>query len=1223
MPRLTTLFDLQDRMSKKLRTITGDFKKLKSESDKPILIKATDRASKTIRSIDRSVHRLASRSYNVTVKSVDMASRSIGFIRNSLNSLPAWITIGVSVVGLEKLTRATIGAAAQMELAQVQVTSLFGENQKAAKAFFDFLNKSGAESMFSQQDFFGAGRAFVPLTKNLKELKYAVKLTERLAASDPIQGMEGASFAIREALSGDMVSLQERFELPRYMAKTIKEAPTLQDKLEALDKVLSKMGYNQRYLNKVNETGYVRWQKLIDSTKLKFTEFGKKGLEASKPLIDDLTKIVNSKSFDEFGKVLSDGIVWGVEKAHTAVKGLEKYLSDPKFQKLDFEGKVNFVLGDINKWWKDKAKPRLEEWWDNSGKPWAIKIGGDMGEVIFNGIVEGTKKGLQTVGGMWVDAFKNPSIGNFGGAAIGTIIAAGIGSMLLSPVLKTFPKIIKVLPKILKGGLPLMAAAGGAIAGGQLGGEWLALGGSLLSYYLAKKGTKKIGEKIKGKFSKEAKPKPIKTTMSYDDHVKQLMTQQNKSSKKLRFPKISKLGSGISKKVPFLGTALSIFDIFNAKGKSGKLKAVGSAGGSTLGGLLGSFLGPVGTLGGAALGGYLGGKAMGLFGGGGDSKSHVSASPPSPTMPNINMQDYLRKNIYQPLNQAITNSKKFGQAFANSFILGMNGIKISNWNITALYQPLNQAITNARLFGQAFAKTFMIGVNETPVSLSNWNITALYQPLNQAVLNSRLFGQAFAKTFVIGANESQASIHPWISQQIYIPLNQMVSNAQAFGIAFTSNFIIGLNSVKDTPFNWISDKIYKPILQAVGNALAFGQNFALNFKIGMTQAEFSIHSWISINLYQPIIQAIGNAKLFGISYARNIGIGVNGSPIDLHTWISSNLYQPILQAVGNAISFGSAFVGNFIYGMRSRKEDVSAEARALAKVVENAFRDEMGIHSPSKKMAKLGYWSAMGVIKGFNSVDIKKFIESQLGAFSFSGGKASGNVKKWITAALMITGTPMSWLGPLSTMAMKESGGNPRAINLWDSNAKRGTPSKGLMQTIDPTFNAYKLPGFNDIWNPIHNAIAAIRYIKARYGSVFNTPGIKNMSRGRGYKGYEKGGIINRQHLAIVGEKNKKEAIIPLEQHRNRALGLLSYAANKLGVQPQTLPTEAVQAASGASSARSSIRGMIGDIIIQITGDNHYSNDMDAERVGKIAFEFFKRKLEEEYFEGGAMAIYE
>ncbi len=36
-----------------------------------------------------------------------------------------------------------------------------------------------------------------------------------------------------------------------------------------------------------------------------------------------------------------------------------------------------------------------------------------------------------------------------------------------------------------------------------------------------------------------------------------------------------------------------------------------------------------------------------------------------------------------------------------------------------------------------------------------------------------------------------------------------------------------------------------------------------------------------------------------------------------------------------------------------------------------------------------------------------------------------------------------------------ESNGNPNAINNWDINAKNGTPSKGLMQVIDPTFRAY------------------------------------------------------------------------------------------------------------------------------------------------------------------------
>ena len=66
-----------------------------------------------------------------------------------------------------------------------------------------------------------------------------------------------------------------------------------------------------------------------------------------------------------------------------------------------------------------------------------------------------------------------------------------------------------------------------------------------------------------------------------------------------------------------------------------------------------------------------------------------------------------------------------------------------------------------------------------------------------------------------------------------------------------------------------------------------------------------------------------------------------------------------------------------------------------------------------------------------------------------------------------------------------ESGGNPRAINLWDKNAKNGTPSKGLMQVIDPTFRAYARSGFNkNIYDPLSNILASVRYATSRYGSL-------------------------------------------------------------------------------------------------------------------------------------------
>ncbi|HVK23454.1 MAG TPA: transglycosylase SLT domain-containing protein [Actinokineospora sp.] len=71
-----------------------------------------------------------------------------------------------------------------------------------------------------------------------------------------------------------------------------------------------------------------------------------------------------------------------------------------------------------------------------------------------------------------------------------------------------------------------------------------------------------------------------------------------------------------------------------------------------------------------------------------------------------------------------------------------------------------------------------------------------------------------------------------------------------------------------------------------------------------------------------------------------------------------------------------------------------------------------------------------------------------------------------------------------------------------NSNAAKGTPSKGLMQCIDPTFQSHKLPGHDNIWNPVDNICAGVNYAISRYGSLSNVPGIKATHGGGGYVGY-------------------------------------------------------------------------------------------------------------------------
>lgn len=127
---------------------------------------------------------------------------------------------------------------------------------------------------------------------------------------------------------------------------------------------------------------------------------------------------------------------------------------------------------------------------------------------------------------------------------------------------------------------------------------------------------------------------------------------------------------------------------------------------------------------------------------------------------------------------------------------------------------------------------------------------------------------------------------------------------------------------------------------------------------------------------------------------------------------------------------------------------------------------------------------------------------AQQNANTASSSAVGGNVNSWLAEALKATGQDASVLPYLATIVQHESSGNPAAINNWDSNAKAGHPSKGLMQTIDSTFNKYAAEGHKDIWNPVDNAIAAINYAVARYGSLGNVPGIKSLANGGKYIGY-------------------------------------------------------------------------------------------------------------------------
>ena len=133
--------------------------------------------------------------------------------------------------------------------------------------------------------------------------------------------------------------------------------------------------------------------------------------------------------------------------------------------------------------------------------------------------------------------------------------------------------------------------------------------------------------------------------------------------------------------------------------------------------------------------------------------------------------------------------------------------------------------------------------------------------------------------------------------------------------------------------------------------------------------------------------------------------------------------------------------------------------------------------------------------------------EKITGLGDWAGGQIEG-AKDYATwapiamTALTMTGSGIWNLDSMMRRMKQESGYDPNAVNNWDSNARRGTPSKGLMQVIQPTFDAYAMDGFDtNIFDPLSNMLASIRYTKATYGSLaagWNRKG-----------GYAEGGIVS------------------------------------------------------------------------------------------------------------------
>ncbi|WP_042253740.1 tape measure protein [Levilactobacillus brevis] len=145
------------------------------------------------------------------------------------------------------------------------------------------------------------------------------------------------------------------------------------------------------------------------------------------------------------------------------------------------------------------------------------------------------------------------------------------------------------------------------------------------------------------------------------------------------------------------------------------------------------------------------------------------------------------------------------------------------------------------------------------------------------------------------------------------------------------------------------------------------------------------------------------------------------------------------------------------------------------------------------------------------------WIEKHLSPLLDSGGDASGGS---VSSALIRKAASMMGVHPsaadianIERVIQHESGGNAKAINNWDSNAKAGTPSKGILQFIDPTFQHYAMKGHKNIYSDLDQLLAMFN--DTNWRSDVHTGGWGPTGAVR----REKGGKLAKNQLSVVGEK--------------------------------------------------------------------------------------------------------
>ena len=282
-----------------------------STSELEILVELRDLASKQFKSMSDQIER--------TAKKTDDIGRSLGGLggsaRKGVGDLSDQFAIGS--IKADMITAAVNALATAIDLAAQAAVALtaatadfikqgvqynasiesstaiinaFTGSQEATAEIMDMLQRRAATSVFTFQQMSQAAQGLIPAaTMSGASLETLMETAEALGASNPAEGIEGAAFALREAVSGDFTSVIERFNLPRQRLNQLKEQGV--PALEAVQTAMFELGIDMDLVTAQSQTMNGRMDRAAE-------------------IFDTLAGIISKPIFNKISEGLEDILAW-------------------------------------------------------------------------------------------------------------------------------------------------------------------------------------------------------------------------------------------------------------------------------------------------------------------------------------------------------------------------------------------------------------------------------------------------------------------------------------------------------------------------------------------------------------------------------------------------------------------------------------------------------------------------------------------------------------------------------------------------------------------------------------------------------------------------------------------------------------------------------------------------------------------------------------------------